>query len=30
MAELSALYAEAIKPPPANQLKLISANGDGR
>jgi hypothetical protein len=30
MAELSSLYAEAIKPPPPNQLKLISANGDGR
>ena len=29
MAELSSLYAEAIKPPPETQLKLISANGDG-
>jgi hypothetical protein len=29
MAELSSLYAEAIKPPPANQLEFISANGDG-
>ena len=26
MAELSAVYAEAIKPPPANQLKLVSGS----